>query len=71
MISLTSETNFHPRLTAGGLIGLEDESKAATNARAVFVSLISKFAVMLDVAILTPFAPLPQIISKSDRNCST
>ena len=52
MISLTSETNFHPRLTAGGLTGLEDESKAVTNARAVFVSLISKFAVMLDVAIL-------------------
>ena len=70
VISLTSETNFHPRLTAGGLIGLEDESNAATNARAVFVSLISKFAVMLDVAILSSFHfLLADIITKSDRNC--
>ena len=61
MISLTSETNFHPRLTAGGLIGLEDESNAVTNARAVFVSLISKFAVMLDVAIPVPRFPFQGI----------
>ena len=63
MISLTSETNFHPRLTAGGLIGLEDESKAVTNARAVFVSLISKFAVMLDVAIPVPRFPFQGIVT--------
>ena len=32
----------------------EGDSNASTNALAVFVSFISKFAVMLDVAILPP-----------------
>jgi hypothetical protein len=46
----------------GGFTGIEgsltgscaDASNAATNASAVFLSVISKFAKILDVAIVTP-----------------
>jgi len=66
-LSLTLPTSFQFRLRAGGTIERDSDNSAEIKAFASFSPRIAKFAVMLDVAILSPRFPFKGIETPKER----